>query len=213
MNSSTLKLEDYGRGFIGLYGFIVAIVTALPLGNFIDPVSGLFPPLWESVQSVAIIGAVAFSVMIIFAVYFAKDSVLSRSKGTRFFIMLACLLIAGVCFGWHLLERANCVRILHRTGLNTELKSSVAVSVGDVRSQDPRLVEAYRDKSDSEMLQSYGATDEDILKLFTRDSVNKCRMLLYLSFLLCAVGLVAFGSFGALFVALDTVAGERPGQA
>ena len=147
------------------------------------------------------------NLMMILAVYFAKDSFLSR-KGARFFVMLTCIIIAAGCLSWYLLLYKSYVIKVERKGDNPELHSTVFVSIGNVRSSDPMMVKAYHDKSDSEMLQNYGLTDDDIYKLYTRESVDQCRISLYLSFLLSALAFVAFGSFGVLFITLDEVAAK-----
>jgi hypothetical protein len=197
--SSALTLKEYVEGLKSFYAILGGLCAALPLTNFFTPWS-LFPPLWETAQSFAIAGTAILLVIVIFGIYFAKDNSFLCRKDVRVLVFIVLGLITAAGLYWHIPLRARYVRYLNDPN---DPKKPVAVSIGDVRSSDENMVNAYKGKNDTDMLTDYGVTDNDINTLYTPDSVKRCRMALWLSFLLPALSFAAFAGFGILYTAFD----------
>jgi len=131
------------------------------------------------------------------AVYFTKDTFLTRSKLWRGIILFALIIGAVISLGLYVKYHTIFVR-----DVNIPSKNQITtVSVGNVRNANAPL--KYARMSDEDMLRDRGVTEDSIRLLFTLKSVLFGRRHLYFSYVLTVLLLTAFGSFGALFSALD----------
>jgi hypothetical protein len=197
MLKSTLSLGDYYKHFFSLYG-VISSVALSPLVSIIYPNPYVFPPLGgESIEKVTILATVIFALAITFAVYFAQDAFLTKSKVWRVIVLFALITGAVISLGLYVKYHTIFVRDVNIPSKN----QIITVSVGNVRNPNASL--KYERMSDEDMLRDRGVTEDSVRLLFTLKSVLFGRRHLYFSYVLTVLLLTAFGSFGVLFCALD----------
>jgi hypothetical protein len=193
----TISLSEYYKEFISLFGAIATVVAALPLVALFG-LKYLFPPLGgEGIEGFAKVMTVIFSLCTTLLVYFTKNTFASHSGGRRKRI-LASVLVASVTFlAIHIMLHTVFVRDIY---IPTQ-KQTVTVSVG--RHRNAKNPKEYAQMSDEAMLRDAGPEEESIRRLFTMQSLLVSRVLLYVTYVVSVLCIVAFGSFSVLFTALD----------
>jgi hypothetical protein len=147
----------------------------------------IFPPLGnETVASQAFV--VLLGVAATFLVYLCQASTKAALQRTMKICIVVAALSFSIFFGLHL----RFVRSIDVPSTHGELN----VSVGYARTNFAN--ETFGNASDWEMLRYRGTDDEEIMKLWTTESIYLVRLALLLSYLGLMLSLIAFASFGVL---------------
>jgi hypothetical protein len=193
-NSGQINAIEYYKGFASLRGAIAALLGTLPISSLVIP-GRVFPPLGND-TALAQGFAVVFAFAVTYLVFLRKDAPVSKLKGA----ILVFLVIACVFFISYFAARLYFVRTLEIPSIG----SSNIVSVGFQRTTFANSV--FGSSDDLEMLRSRGADEEEIFRLWTAKSIYVSRLSLFVSYLGCALCLIAAASLATLINVRESLA-------
>jgi hypothetical protein len=192
-NSDQITAIEYYKAFGSLRGAVAALFGFLPFSSFVIP-GRVFPPLGN--DTVLAQGfAVVFAFAVTYLVFLRQHVPVSRLKRA----MIVFLVIACIFFCSYLATRLYFVRTVEIPSIG----SSSIVSIGFERT--PFANSAFGSSDDLEMLRSRGADEEEIFRLWTANSIYLSRLSLFVSYLGCALFLVAAASLATLINVRDSL--------
>ncbi len=181
-----LSLKQYYASGRGLATAIAAVVTPFASKLFgPDSASLVFPPL-GSIDGVSRIGFLLLCISVSVGVYFIVTSQAPKTPTVVIWIAIAVLFI---CLASYL---ALYQRFVIRIAVPSQ-GTSVHISIGYHRTQFAD--QTFGSASDSEMLRSRGADEEEIERLWTMKSLIVARLGLFLSCTLTTMSFLFLVSF------------------
>jgi hypothetical protein len=171
------------------------MLGALPLlaGLLPDKVAPyFFPPL----DAIFVTVAVLLCVVVTIVIYFAAPLPFSTSARRRMRALMWCV---GIAIVGALLLIATVTRFVRFIDVPAK-GTQIGVTVGFVRSDLAQ--QTFANKSDWEVLEARGTTEEEIQWIWKPWSITLARILLFSTYLLCLLSLVSAGSFAVLFECL-----------
>jgi hypothetical protein len=204
-----LKVKDYYKHFVSIYGALSAAIASFPLLSKLLPegqAAYLFPPLGDQEPAFRA-AALILGALVTLAIYFSKDMAAGLTGRGRVVLFLTILApsLAGL-LGFFVLSQSF-VRTVPVPGMETE----VVVSVGYERTPYAQT-KFPAGATDWELLRGRGLTEEEVQRLWTSGSVIKARLGLYISYMLFLLPAVAAGSVGVLLDKLGGPAAPEPPQ-
>jgi hypothetical protein len=198
MPSSPMTLRGYYAEFKSISGALAGLLSSLPLLSKLIPSGHLsayvFPPLGP-IELLARIGVVIFALATTYGAFFVR----SRTNNDNTKRIVGGFILGFLCFCVYLALSTRFVRVIAIPSTN----SSVQVSVGYERTDFAK--ENFANVSDWEMLRERGTDEEEIWRLWTVRSLLTVRVLLFVTYCLSILALVAAFGWGVL-----AQSGERP---
>lgn len=190
-----ITIKSYYKHFLSLYGVLAAAIGGLPLLSKLLPedwAQYVFPPLgaWSPFYRVA---ALVLAASITLLVYFSKEKLYVNSKRRRTKALRLRITIAIIGVIAFLMLTQKFVRSIPIPSID----KSIVVSVSYERTEFARS--NFPNATDEEMLRARGATEEEIWRLWTSQSIIVARSALFVTYLICILSAVSCFSLGVLF--------------
>lgn len=191
-DSARITAPEYYKAFGSFRGAVAALFGLLPASSLVIP-GRIFPPLGNDTllaQSFAVVVAI----VVTYLVFIRQNIAVSKIKRTITFLILVSI----VFFFGYLAAREYFVCEIYIPSI----ERANIVSVGYQRTDFANSV--FGTATNLEMLRARGSDDEEIFRLWTKKSVYVSRSVLFLSYLGCALCLVAFASLSVLLHLRDS---------
>lgn len=189
----SISLIDYYKHFVRTYGIIVLIVGGLPFLSLlpIEPLTSLsgylFPPLGSSTNLIRFMTVVLVGLITV-VVFFQKErKVVKGNKGGANFFLAFFIITLISLISFSIFAQLFVIAI-----------DSTQGAVYFTRGYDYNA-DIDTEVEDKDLIKERGSGDNVSEEIWTRDSLFIARSVLYLSYLLTILSIVALCSFAVLF--------------
>ena len=180
-----LSLKGYYQAYKSVLGLFATLLALFPLANLFPLGNEIFlPPLGSSTALASAISA-AFALLSSFAVYALRPVRTARG-------VIGCAIVSFACAVAYFAATDLYVREVAIPSEN----ASVRVSIGATRTTFADTF--FPGQTDEQILRGRGLDDEQINRIWTRGSVLRARLILWLTFSLCILFGTASLGFGIL---------------